>query len=145
MSSEPNLFAPVIEGVLSCKVIACSEMVSFCKSKSIGITFGAEPLSEPFTATGTHSCTQPQPCHPAICLSDFCTTPLQDSELPIELTVIADCDAGTVAIERGGSLLGGTFVYDGLEKKDLRLAVGTYDDACRVTILSHSSSPGNST
>jgi hypothetical protein len=61
------------------------------------------------------------------------------------LTVIADCDAGTVSIATDGlegkELLGGTFVYDGLVGKDLRLAVGTYDDACRVTIVSYTGPP----
>lgn len=61
---------------------------------------------------------------------------IEDSELPVELTVIADCDAGTLSIARDNKLLGGTFVYDGLKGKDLRLAVGTYDEACRVTLVS---------
>ena len=68
---------------------------------------------------------------------------IADSELPLELTAIADCDAGTISIEKGGALLGGTFLYDGLQGGsaglglDLRLAIGTYDDACRVTIVSY--------
>jgi len=78
----------------------------------------------------------PGPANPPPAFLTFSSRP-RDSELPVELTVIADCDAGTVCVERDGALLGGTFVYDGLEKKDLRLAVGTYDDACRVTIVSY--------
>jgi hypothetical protein len=72
---------------------------------------------------------------------------IADSELPLELTVIADCDAGTVSIARDGALLGGTHLYEGLQGGftgmglDLRLAVGTYDDACRVTIVSYTGPP----
>jgi hypothetical protein len=62
---------------------------------------------------------------------------IEDSELPVELTVITDCDAGTMSIIRDGTALGGAFVYDGLAGKDLRLAIGTYDDACRVTIVNY--------
>ena len=73
---------------------------------------------------------------------------IADSELPFELTVTADCDASTLSIARDGVLLGGTFVYgksDGLgendacrrEKLGVRLAVGTYDGECKVTILSY--------
>ena len=63
--------------------------------------------------------------------------------VPFELTVVADCDAGTFSVERDGELVGGKVIYDskdqsGMEPgKDLRLAVGTYDDACKVTIVSY--------
>lgn len=77
--------------------------------------------------------------HNGLRVEDFAPI-IADSELPFQLTVIADCDEGTVSVSRdgeGSTLLGGTFLYDGLKGKDLRLAVGTYDDACRVTILNH--------
>ena len=60
---------------------------------------------------------------------------------------MADCDAGTFSVSRDDTLIGGTAMYDGLRGGttglglDLRLAVGTYDDACRVTIVSYSGPP----
>jgi hypothetical protein len=66
---------------------------------------------------------------------------IAESELPVELTVILDSNAGTVSITRDGALLGGTFLYDGLGGKDLLLAVGTYHPSCRVTIISYTGPP----
>jgi hypothetical protein len=69
---------------------------------------------------------------------------IPDSELPVELAVCLDCDAGSFSIARDGVLLGGAAVYGGLRAwagpgggRELRLAVGTYDDANRVTIVSY--------
>jgi hypothetical protein len=52
---------------------------------------------------------------------------IQISELPVDLTVHLDCNAGSFSVLRSGRLLGGPYVHNGLKGKTLHLAVGSGD------------------
>ena len=62
---------------------------------------------------------------------------IQISELPVDLTVHLDCTAGTFSVLRAGRLLGGPFVFDGLQGKKLHLAVASGDFRSKFTIVQY--------